>query len=189
MNSLQTSEEQRLKALNAYHILDTPPEAEFDRLTTLASSMCDVPIALISLIDEDRQWFKSKVGIDANETHRCVAVCCFTIMADGILEVEDARTDDRFKDNPLVTGAPYIQFYAGFPLIDPAGFKLGTICVIDVKPRKLNGEQRIALEKLAELAISAILKRRKSEEESHFRKIFDLSNDLICIVDREGFFT
>lgn len=189
MCALQTSEEDRLKALNSYHILDTPPEAEFDRLTALASSICDVPIALISLIDEDRQWFKSKVGIDIDETRRCVAFCSLTIMSNGILEVEDARTDDRFKDNPMVTGAPHIQFYAGFPLIDPAGFKLGTICVIDVKPGKLNGEQRIALGKLSELAISAILTRRKSEEESHFRKIFDLSNDLICIVDGDGVFT
>lgn len=188
MAGFQTSEKERLKVLNEYHILDTPPEAEFDQLTTLASSICNVPIALISLMDEDRQWFKSKVGMDIDETPRCVAFCRFTIMGDEILEVKDVLADDRFKNNPLVTGAPHIRFYAGCPLIDPAGFKLGTICVIDVKPGQLNGEQRNCLEKLAELTVSAILKRRKSEEESYFRKIFDLSNDLICVVDEDGIF-
>src|ERR1700744_5536127 len=147
-------EAQRLAALESYNILDTLPEKEYDAITRLASYICQVPIALISLIDGERQWFKSKVGLGADETPRADAFCHHTIQSDEILEVEHAQTDKRFKDNNLVTGDPHIQFYAGAPLIDPEGHRLGSLCVIDRVPRKLTHEQRNALRTLADEVMS-----------------------------------
>jgi signal transduction histidine kinase/CheY-like chemotaxis protein len=146
-------EERRLEALYRYGILDTPGDPQFDGITRLATRLCSVPTALISLVDRDRQWFKSRVGLDVEQTERCVAFCAHTIEQDDPLVVEDATRDERFAANPLVTGAPHVRFYAGVPLVDLEGYRIGTLCVIDSKPRKLEDWQ---LEGLRELAAHAM---------------------------------
>lgn len=182
------NEQQRLQALQNYEILNSLSEAEFDRLTELASVICDTPISLVSLIDENRQWFKSKVGLEISETPRGIAFCQHTIMQDELFEVQDATADDRFKDNVLVTEKPDIRFYAGFPLKDPDGFNLGTICVIDRKPRSLTPAQRRALALLSEEVTGLIVERRQKEELRNFENLFQHSPDLICIAGFDGFF-
>ncbi|MBC7913027.1 MAG: PAS domain S-box protein, partial [Pyrinomonadaceae bacterium] len=182
------NEKERIEALNSYYILDTQLESEFDRLTKLASLACNVPISLISLLDEYRQWFKSRHGLNASETPRELAFFQYTIMKDELFEVEDARKDERFVNNLLVKEDPNIRFYAGLPLIDPKGYALGTLCVIDTQPNKLTKGQVQILELLAEEVISLIVDRRKIEELKNFEKIFNLSNDMICIAGTDGYF-
>lgn len=143
----------RLDALRDFEILDTPPEESFDRITRLAVTVTGAPIALVSLVDEFRQWFKSKQGLDADETSRDVSFCAHAIEQNGPLVVENALEDERFKSNPLVTGDPRIRFYAGAPLITRSGHKIGTICVIDTKVRTLTDQQIAVLEDLARLVI------------------------------------
>ncbi|MDC0721209.1 GAF domain-containing sensor histidine kinase [Nannocystis bainbridge] len=144
-------EEARLHALADAQLLDTPPEAMFDDVVRLASYICEVPIALISLVDRDRQWFKARVGIDADESSRDVAFCAHAILDDsGMMQVEDARDDPRFADNPFVTGEPWVRFYAGVPLtIGDDDLPIGTLCAIDRKPRRLTPEQTEAMHALA----------------------------------------
>ena len=150
----------RLKALERYGILDTPADHILDGLTQVAADLCETPIALISLIDPDRQWFKSCIGLPVNETSRDVAFCSHAIQnPDVLMEVEDATKDSRFHDNPLVTGDPNIRFYAGSPLMTPDGFALGTLCVIDDKPRKLTQAQKNGLVKLSK-AVTDLLNER-----------------------------
>jgi GAF domain-containing protein len=132
---IPVNEKERLKALDRYEILDSLSETEFDRITELASIICDVPISLVSLVDEKRQWFKSVLGLDIRETSRDISFCRYAIMDDTLLEIPDATKDIRFQHNVLVTGMPDIRFYAGYPLVDAKGFALGTLCVIDRKPR------------------------------------------------------
>ncbi|ASU36349.1 PAS domain S-box protein [Mucilaginibacter xinganensis] len=182
------NETARVKALRNYNILDTLNEAEFDRLTELASIICDVPISLITLIDEDRQWFKSVIGLDVKETPRDIAFCRHTIMDTSILEVEDATKDDRFKNNEFVLNDPNVRFYAGYPLIDTQGHALGSLCVIDDKPRALTTKQKRALELLSKEAISLIIERRQKEELRNFEKLFNLSNDLVFVGGTDGYF-
>ncbi|MFJ2390464.1 sensor domain-containing diguanylate cyclase [Pseudomonas koreensis] len=142
----------RIQALHGLNVLDSAPEERFDRLTRLAKRLFNVPIALVTLVDKDRQWFKSCVGLDVNETPRDVSFCGHAILQDELLLVPDAKQDKRFHDNPLVTGEPNIRFYAGYPLTVPNGNKMGTLCLIDTRPRELDDEERGLLRDLAGMA-------------------------------------
>ena len=156
------NEKYRLAALQSYQGLDTEPEPDFDRLTRLAARHFRVPIALVSLVDETRQWFKSRVGLDATETAREISFCGHAIMRDEVLQVPDARCDARFADNPLVTGDPEIRFYAGAPLIAPTGYRIGTLCVIDFRPRDpLSDDDLAMLTDLAAVVVDQLELRRR----------------------------
>ena len=144
-------ERRRLATLRALGLLDSPAEERFDRITRLAQRLFDVPTVLVSLIDEDRQWFKSSQGTEVAETSREVSFCGHAILGTGVMQVPDARLDPRFTDNPLVAGDPRIRFYAGCPIAAPDGSKIGTLCLIDSEPRVLSGGDEQALADLAEL--------------------------------------
>lgn len=154
------NEAARVEALHKYAILDTEPEQAFDDLVLLASFICKTPIALMSLVDEDRQWFKSKIGLSVAETARDVAICATAIQQPDVFVVPDTLNDERFRDNPLVVSEPNIRFYAGAPLIDEEGHALGTICVIDRIPRDFKAEQQAALRALSRLALAQLEFRR-----------------------------
>ena len=158
------NEPERLHSLYSYTILDTLPEKDYESITKLASAICKVPIALVSLIDANRQWFKSKVGIDIQETPRNISFCQYAIMGTSIFEIEDALLDERFRDSPLVTGEQGVRFYAGVPLRNEEGFNLGTLCVIDRIPRKLDDDQKQALAMLAQMTVSLFSLRRSLKE-------------------------
>ncbi|AWA28941.1 histidine kinase [Flavobacterium magnum] len=164
MNSpIPENESLRLKNLKEYSILDTLPEEEYDDITQLASQICETNISTISLIDEKRQWFKSKVGLNDNESSRDAAFCAHAIVnPNEIFTVKDSRLDDRFHDNPLVVGEPHVVFYTGIPLLSPEGFALGTLCVIDDKPKELNEKQLKALKALSNQVVS-LFELRKSK--------------------------
>ena len=159
---LPANETLRLAALKSYQILDTAAEAAYDDIVQVASFICQTPIALVSLIDKDRQWFKARVGLDTTETARELAFCAHTILQKDTLIVEDATRDDRFAQNPLVTGNPGIRFYAGAPLVTPDGFGLGSLCVIDRQSRQLTPGQISALEALARTVVTHLELRRTS---------------------------
>lgn len=147
------NEQERLKKLRAYDILDTGPEESFDRITRVSKNALNVPIALISLVDEDRQWFKSRQGLDAPETPRDISFCTHAIQSSQPFIVNDAHADERFRHNPLVTGDPNIRFYAGVPLHTPGGHNLGTLCVIDKEPRSISLSELNILRDLARLVV------------------------------------
>ncbi|NNE36000.1 MAG: diguanylate cyclase [Rhodothermales bacterium] len=148
---IPADETRRLKALRDLKVLDTPPEERFDRVTRLARRVFAAPIALVSLVDGDRQWFKSRQGLDATETSRDISFCGHAIVDDRILVINDATGDERFCDNPLVTCDPNIRFYAGYPLSAPDGSKVGTLCIIDRKPRSLSKEDLHLLRELGRM--------------------------------------
>lgn len=169
---LPDNEALRLEALLRYRILDTSSEVAFDELTSLAAFICKTPIALITLIDSDRQWFKSKVGLTTSETPRSAAFCAHAILHKEPLIVPDALQDPRFATNPLVTEDPHIRFYAGAPLTTPQGFRIGTLCVIDRVPRQLNLEEITALEALSRQVVSQIELRYLKNHCSNKKAIF-----------------
>jgi GAF domain-containing protein len=148
-SEVTVDEGQRIAALQRYSILDTLPEQIYDDVTAMASLICGTPMSLVSLVDAERQWFKSTVGVEMRETPRSVSFCAHTIPTGRTLIVPDAEQDLRFKDNPVVTGEPHIRFYAGAPIVEADGHVLGTVCVIDTKPRSLSPIQIAALEALA----------------------------------------
>lgn len=154
---IPADDDERLRVLRELLILDTPPEERFDRLVQFAATEFDVPIALISLIDRDRQWFKARVGMDACETSREISFCGHAIAQDGLFEVLDAALDPRFADNPLVVGDPHIRFYIGAPLALPGGAKVGTLCLIDTQPREFDALDHALLRTLRDLAVAELL--------------------------------
>lgn len=161
---MPTDEPARLAALRRYRILDTDPEQAFDDLTMLASHICGTPMATLTLIDENRQWFKSEIGVGIRETERSIAFCAHAIKQTDIMEVPDARDDERFRDNPMVVGTPHIRFYAGAPLLTPDGHALGSLCVVDTRPRRLSPEQMRALDALRRQAQAQLELRRNLAE-------------------------
>ena len=173
--AIPEDEPARLRALLDYEVLDSEDERAFDELTELASAICGTEISLISLVDKERQWFKSRVGLDARETHRDLAFCAHAILDDAVFEVPNASEDKRFHDNPLVTGAPDIRFYAGAPLHSRSGHRIGTLCVIDSKPKQLDDDQRRALEILSHQVVSQLeirLQKRRLERVHQEREKF-----------------
>lgn len=148
---------ERLRVLRELLILDTPPEERFDRIVGFAAEEFDMPIALLSLVDEQRQWFKARVGLDACETSREISFCGHAILQSELFEVLDAALDPRFADNPLVTGAPFIRFYIGAPLALPGGATIGTLCLIDTKPRHFDMLDRAILGTLRDLVVAELM--------------------------------
>lgn len=173
----QESERKRLQELRELAIMDTEEEKDFDDFVELASGIAGMPISLITLLDEKRQWFKAHKGVTFRETPREVAFCDHAIRQDGLLEVVDASADDRFKNNPLVTGPANIQYYAGFPLVTHSGNKLGTLCVIDHKPSIMSAAQKSMLEKLADKVVQVMELRRKNIELDRLRAEADAKRD------------
>lgn len=163
---IPSNEVARLESLRQYQILDSTREQAFDDLSFLASQVCGVPLAAISLVDSDRQWFKSSVGLKTTETPRDIAFCAHAILLDDVFCVPDALADNRFKDNPLVRAEPSIRFYAGAPLVTPDGYSLGTICTMDIKPRQLSVSEGKALLALARLTMLQLEMRRNTAHQT-----------------------
>ena len=175
-------EPERLAALRRYGILDTLPEPVYDDLTALAAHICRTPIATISLIDADRQWFKSRIGLESQEDDRAYSFCAHAIVGGDMLVVPDARRDERFAGNPLVLAAPRIRFYAGTPLLSSDGYALGTLCVIDRRPRRLRGHDLEMLRALGRMVMSQIELRLHIAER---REIERAKSDFVAIVSHE----
>lgn len=186
---LPENENLRLKELDYYQILDTEAEKDYDDIVRLASNICGTKISLVSLVDEKRQWFKAKHGVDAPETPREIAFCAHAIHGNDIFVVEDASKDERFHDNPLVTQDPNIRFYAGIPLKTDNGFNLGTLCVIDDRPKELSIYQMEALETLRNQVIRLLeLKRRNydlQETLSALTEANDIKTKLFSIISHD----
>ena len=162
LHQLNDTERAGVTALSGYGILDTPNEPEFDAIVREAAQTFQTPIALISLLDENRQWFKAKIGLEPSETPRSISFCTHAIRGHGVFSVPDATQDDRFAANPLVTGDPSIRYYAGAPLKTSSGIRMGTLCVIDTRPgRVLTADEEAKLESLAARVVEAMERRRR----------------------------
>src|SRR6185503_3946259 len=198
---LLPDEKRRLRNLQSYRVLDTPPEQAFDDFTLLASHICSTPIALVSLIDENRVWLKSKVGLEVSEIPRDVCFCSHAILDPSQpLIVSDACADPRFSRNPLVTGDPHIRFYAGVPLVSPEGFPLGTMCVMDREPRELKPVQMECLRAIARQVIEHLMLRRSMKDQlqavmrlqeaqaalTQAEDLMENASDMVSSIDVEG---
>ena len=188
---MHPQEAARLAQLHALGLLDTEPEEAFDRITRLARTLCSTSMALVSLVDEDRQWFKSRQGLAAPETGRDEAFCAHAILDEEPMVVEDARADERFKDNPLVTGEPNIAFYAGVPLRSPNGFPMGTLCVLDEQARSLDAHELSGLEDLAAVVEDLFGLRRLATIDpltglQNRRGFLASAAAILAVADREG---
>ena len=189
-----SQEAARVAALDRYAILDTEPEQGFDDLVVLASFVCKTPIAMLSLVDDRRQWFKSRVGVQVRETPKDTSFCAHAIQQEDLFVVPDTLKDPRFKENPMVLGEPHIRFYTGAPLINEEGFALGTLCVIDRQPRELDSEQKEALWALSRLALRQMelrqnlqllkqaLNDRSREEHAREQEIKRLEEKLVRVL-------
>ncbi|OCX50744.1 hypothetical protein BEL04_18590 [Mucilaginibacter sp. PPCGB 2223] len=189
-NPIPANESERLDALNSYHILDTLPEKDYDAINRLAAYICQTPVSLITFIDADRQWYKANIGLPNNEIARSETFCRYTIMSDEVLEVPDARQNELFADNPAVVDG-WVRFYAGVPIIDNEGYRLGTICVVDTVPRNLTVEQKDALVTLAHEVVSHLTLRKQKREleeslklHNEFFNLFNNSPEIHCVMDR-----
>src|SRR5712692_10619121 len=194
-----SDEAARLEALRAYQILDTTPEQGFDDLALLASHICGTPMALVSLVDSGRQWFKARVGVTMSETPREISFCGHAIVGRDLFVVNDALKDERFATNPLVVSDPKIRFYAGAPLVTADGYAIGTLCVLDRVPRELSPEQQQSLRALGRLVLAQLELRReldalaktvsdRDRAEEELDRLFFLSLDMFSIVGFDGFF-
>ena len=201
---IPANEAARLAALRRFEILDTPDEASFNRIARLVTQILDVPIALVSLADAERQWFKACFGLDVRETSREVSFCAFAILSDEVLVVPDATLDERFRDNPLVTGEMHVRFYAGAPLRTPDGFNIGSLCAIDMQPRELSANQIQALSDLAAMVVDELelrvaaagaereIAERKTaesalrESENKFRALIENGLDITTVLGEDG---
>jgi GAF domain-containing protein len=194
LQPMQTNDAARVAALQKYDILDTEPEKAFDDLALLASYVCKTPIAMISLVDEDRQWYKSKIGVTFSETPRDIAFCSVAIQQPDVFVVPDTLLDERFRHNPLVVSDPRVRFYAGAPLISEEGYALGTLCVVDRTPREFTNEQQEALKALSRIVLAqmefrrnlALLKEalndRTKEEHERERELRKLQETLVRVM-------
>lgn len=187
---LPPNEKERIEALYRLKILDTEPEAHFDDLTALAAALTACPIALVSLIDVNRQWFKSRCGIDGTETDRSLAFCAHALLENDIMEIPDARLDPRFAQHPMVLGPPHVTFYAGMPLTSAAGLCYGTLCVVDTQPRKLSDQQRDLLRKLGNQVLrhmEARVERQQSVSSSRMlARLLEFLPDGLITADLDG---
>jgi len=187
---LPLNESARLHALHRLEILDTPPEVQFDDLARLASQFTECPIALVSLIDHNRQWFKSHCGLKASQAERDTAFCAHAILEPRLMVVEDALLDERFADNPLVLGEPFVRFYAGMPLISKEGFAYGTLCVVDTQPRRLTDSQQEAIIRLARQVLYCMETRHLSQQRhgvaTHLARLFEFLPDGLITADSHG---
>ncbi|RYG70956.1 diguanylate cyclase, partial [bacterium] len=190
-NRISADEFERLEALRQYHVLDTPPAIEFDDLTHLAAQICGAPIALITLIDKDRQWFKSRYGINFPETSRDISLCAHTILEDDSLVVPDTTQDSRFSENPFVTGEAKVRFYAGVPLVTPQNHAIGALCVVDVVPREINPEQlemlrRLARQAMAQLELLRIAAQATTDSQQFWQATLDALPSHVAVLDEQG---
>jgi len=179
---IPANEQKRLQELYNLELLDTSYEEEFDEIVRIASKMCNAPMSVVTLLDSQRQWFKAKVGMEQDETGRDVSFCGHAIMGDGVMEIPNALDDERFYDNPLVTGAPSIRFYAGMPLVTQRGYKIGTLCVIDTVPRNLDEDQVESLQTLAKQVMRIIELRVKVRE---LNELTNIKNKIISIIGHD----
>lgn len=180
--AIPSNEKERLDALRRYEILDTDAEIDLEEIVQLASAIYQTPISLVSLIDENRQWFKARLGLDVPETNRDVAFCSHVLLEEDMMVVENALEDKRFFDNPLVTSDPNIRFYAGAPLITSDGFKLGTLCIIDKQPHKLTEQQKFALKTLSKQVIKHF---ELSLQNKKLAQLNELQNRLLSILSHD----
>jgi signal transduction histidine kinase len=187
------NENERIKEVYRYDVLNTQAEEDYDQIVKLASEICQVPISTITLIDTHRQWHKAKTGVNSPEGERDISFCAYTILGDGMMQVPDAAKDERFHDNPLVVSDPNIRFYAGIPLVSSRGFNIGSLCVIDTVPRNLTDEQSFALQVLAKQVIKLFELRLRNREiearnaiiesqKEHLAELSAIQNKIISIV-------